>query len=366
MSSYIAVFIWLAAMVVLAQYVDSERTEYVMGEKVRRMRVWYAVLVMLPVIWWAATRDTSFGDTWPYMSAYKDIPRGFGALWAYLEEISKDKGFTVLSGFIKMLVGDSTVRYFLVLAVIQAGALVIVYRKYSVNYLISVFLFIASTDYMSWMHNGIRQFTAATIMFAGTALMLKKKYAWTIAVILLAATIHASALLMIPFVFIAQGKAWNKKTILFIIAIMAAFLFADRFTNIMDTLLSDTQYENVVSDWESWSDDGTNPIRVLVYAMPTVLAFVGKRWIDQENDPVINFCTNMSIVSTGIYLISMVSSGIFIGRLPIYFSLYNYILLPWEIENFFTKRSARIVLGITLVFYLVFYYYQMHFTWGLL
>lgn len=366
MSSYIAVFVWLAAMVVLAQYVDSERTEYVMGEKVRRMRIWYAVLVMLPIIWWAGTRTAGFGDTGSYMAAYADIPASLGELRTYLAEISKDKGFTVLSGLIKMAVGESTVRYFLVLAVIQAGALVAVYRKYSINYLISVFLFIASTDYMSWMYNGIRQFTAATIIFAATTLMLKKKYAWTIAVILLAATIHGSALLMIPFVFIAQGKAWNKKTILFIIAVMLAFLYADRFTNILDTLLSDTQYENVVSDWESWSDDGTNPIRVLVYAMPTVLAFVGKRWIDHENDPVINFCTNMSIVSTGIYLISMVSSGIFIGRLPIYFSLYNYILLPWEIEHFFTKRSARMVLGIVLVCYLGFYYYQMHYTWGLI
>lgn len=363
MSSYIMIFVWLAAMVVLAQYVDSERTEYVMGQKVHRMRIGYAILVMLPIIYWAGTRGRII-DTGSYMDGYEALPVSLAGLKDYLPSIAKDKGFTVLSTLIKIVVGNNVVIYLLILATIQGIAILTVFRKYSMNYILSLFLFIASTDYISWMYNGIRQFTAVTIIFAATALMLHKKYVWTILIILLASTIHGSALLMIPFVFIAQGKAWNKKTILFIIAVIIAFMFADRFTNILDTLLSDTQYENVVSDWQSWNDDGTNILRVLVYAVPTILAFVGKRWIESENDSVINFCTNMSIASTGIYLVSMVSSGIFIGRLPIYFSLYNYILLPWEIEHFFTKRSARMVLGIMIVLYLLFYYYQMHFVWS--
>ena len=72
----------------------------------------------------------------------------------------------------------------------------------------------------------------------------------------------------------------------------------------------------------------------------------------------------MSIVSVGFYVVSMFTSGIFIGRLPIYFSLYSYILLPWEIDNMFTKRSARLVYVMTICAYLAFYYYQMHFAWN--
>ena len=48
------------------------------------------------------------------------------------------------------------------LASIQAIILVTIYRKYSTNYLLSIFLFIASTDYLSWMFNGVRQFAAVT------------------------------------------------------------------------------------------------------------------------------------------------------------------------------------------------------------
>lgn len=47
----------------------------------------------------------------------------------------------------------------------------------------------------------------------------------------------------------------------------------------------------------------------------------------------------MSIVSAGIYLVSMFTSGIYIGRLPIYCSLYSYVLLPWEIKHLFNEKK---------------------------
>ena len=72
---------------------------------------------------------------------------------------------------------------------------------------------------------------------------------------------HGSALIVIPFLFVAQGKAWNKKTILVIMATIAAVTFIGSFTNLLDSVLADTQYTNVVSDWQSWQDDGTRYIQ---------------------------------------------------------------------------------------------------------
>ena len=122
----------------------------------------------------------------------------------------------------------------------------------------------------------------------------------------------------------------------------------------------------MVNDWTRWGDDGTNPLRVLIYSIPAILSFIGLKHIQEENDPVINLCTNMSIISSGIYLVSMATSGIFIGRLPIYVSLYSYILLPWEIEHIFMRKSARLVTVAAVVAYCGFFYYQMRFTWGVL
>lgn len=344
-----------------------KQKEIVLGKQEERWRIAPAILLSCPYLIWAGMRSDIWGDTHYYRKMFLAAPSKISEWATYMEGVSKDKGFSYLMLIIKAIVGNYDELFFLVLAAIQLGCLIYVYRKYSCNYWLSIYVFVASTDYMSWMHNGIRQFTAVTIAFVASTLMLKKKYIPMILLILIASTIHGSALLMLPIIYIIQGQAWNKKTLLFTVASVVALVFVDQFTNVLDTILSDTQYTNIVSDWKSWDDDGTNPIRVLVYSIPTILSLLGLKWIRHENNPMINMAVNSSIVSTALYLVSMGTSGIFIGRLPIYVSLYaTGILLPWEIENIFTKDSARIVKIILIALYGVFFYYQMHFGWALL
>ena len=268
---------------------------------------------------------------------------------------------------VKSVFGNSDVIYFLVLAVFQLFIILWLCRKYSEDFWFSIFLFIASTDYISWTWNGIRQFTAVVIIYAATPLIIKKKFIPSILLILLASTMHQSALLMIPVIFIIQGKAWNKKTILCILASLVVLMFVDQFTNIMDSLLAETQYVNVVSDYQAWNDDGTNPLRVLVYSIPMILSLVGLKYIRMEDDPVINFAVGASIIASRFYIISAATSGLFLGRLPIYVSAWSqYILLPWEINHMFTDRSVRIIKIVAVICYCVFFFYQMRFAWEVL
>ena len=347
-------------------YVFPKQYETVAGRQVRRWRMGPAIMLALPYVVWAGWRG-DFADTYAYRRWFLQIPTDAGQWSEFLAGETKDTGFSVLSLIIKCFTGNSAVWYFLILAAIQMGCMVVVFRKYSCNYWLSILIFVATTDYLSWMHNGIRQFTAVMLIFATTDWILQKKYIRVVLVILLASTIHGTAILMLPVIYIIQGKAWNKKMLLCLAASIVALLFIDRFTNVLDAMLSDTQYTNVVSDWKEWGDDGMNPIRVLVYAAPTILSLVGFQVIKEANDPIINLCVNASIVSTAIGILAMGTSGIFMGRLPIYVSLYAAgILLPWEIENMFSEDTGRIVKVCAVVCYLGFFYYQMHFTWGLL
>lgn len=362
MSQTTFVIVWLAMMAVILNITLVVRQENVLGKKEIRANWLFAICVFAPIFIQASFRD-DIGDSNSYRKMFGELPNTINELVAYIPTVTKDKGFFFLSGLIKIIFGSNTIVYFLILALLQSIVLVAVYRKYSSEYLVSIFLFVASTDYLSWMFNGIRQFTAVTLLFAATGLMLKKKWISTLVIILLASTIHQSALLMIPIVIIAQGKAWNKRSVIFLVAAMIAIVFVNQFTNILDNMMQETQYANVVSDWNEWGDDGTNVLRVLVYSIPTILSLIGIKYIQAEDDPVINFCTNMSIISTGIYIISMFTSGIFIGRLPIYASLYNYILLPWEIDHMFTKESKRLIMIVMVAAYLVFYWYQIEVVW---
>ena len=366
LNNYWWLLIWLFAVGVFFYFVKHERTELVLGKEEQRWQPWAAVLAAIPFVLWAGCRG-NIGDTYVYREAFKSMPSQVSEWGTYLADITKDKGFSVFGLMIKLVVGNHPVIYFLVLAFIQMVCLVAVFRKFSSNYWFSLFIFIASTDYMSWMQNGIRQFTAVTFIFAGTVFFLKKKYIPAILLILFASLFHQSALLMIPIIFIVQGRAFNKVTIICIIAAVAVLFFADQFTDFLDTLMSDTQYSGAVAEWTASEDDGMNPLRVLVYSMPTILAIIGIRTIRDENNTLINFCVNASMITTALSIVAMGTSGIFMGRLPVYTSLYsNCILLPWEIENLFEERTVNIVKAAAVVCYCAFFYYQMHFTWGAL
>ena len=365
-NQYVLILVWIGLMALVQWRFYREEYNELTGEYEWRVTLGFAFLAMLPVIWMAGIRK-SFMDTNAYVSEFMAMPDSLADIPHYLmDTITKDRGFYGFSALLKLIIGSSRFWYLTIIALIQGIAVISFFRKYSAGFITSVFLFIASTDYLSWMFNGIRQFMAVVIIISATALMYKKKYIPVIIVILFASLFHQSALIMIPIVIIAQGKAWNQRTLIYIVAILFAITFVGRFTNILDDTLATTQYSNVVSDYKAWNDTGTNFLRVAVYSMPAVLSFWGRKKIQQLDDPIINLCTNMSIVSMGIYLLSAVTSGIFIGRLPIYVSLYGYILLPWELENLFDYGTKKIVRTIMVVGYLIFYYYQNHLIWGII
>lgn len=365
LTNYWYLLLWLFTGGAFLAAFFPKRQELVLGQKAERWGILPAVLLVLPYIIWAGFRGNNFGDTYVYRTTFWQTSGSIRQLADTVNAATKDKGFTALTVIIKRLVGNSDVTYFLIIAAIQMLILALVYRKYSCDYWLSIFFFVVSTEYMSWAHNGIRQFLALTIIMAGTGFLLKKKYIPLIALILIASTIHGSALLMLPVVFIVQGKAWNKKTVLCILASILILLFTDQFTDVLDSMMANTQYSNMVTDWKEWQDDGMNPIRALIYSVPMLLSIVGYRQIRAKNDPVINVMVNFSILTFAISICAMVTSGIFIGRLVSYGLEYAIgILLPWEIKNLFDKTSAQLVSILAVVFYIAFFYYQMHITWG--
>lgn len=365
LTNYWWLLIWLAIGGVFCNYAFPKEQILVNGKIETRWSMSAAILLAVPYIIWTATRSRWFGDTNAYWQGFLNSPT-LRELPGTIDADTKDAGFAVLNSIIKSIIGNSPIIYFLIIAAFQMICLVVVYRKYSTDYLMCIFLFVASTDYLSWMFNGMRQFIAAAAIFACFGLIVKKKYIPLILIILLCSTIHASALLMLPLVFIIQGKAFNKWTLLFVAGVAIAVVFITPLTPLLDLLLADTQYNDLMTN-EIWTnDDGTNVLRVLVYSVPTILALIGKKYVDEANDPIINICVNASACTTILYVLASVSSGIYVGRLPIYTTLMGYIAMPWLLDHMFTKNSARLMKILMVIAYLLFFYYQMHFIWGML
>lgn len=356
-------FLLVILAYLLARYAGMTEIVTINGRKERRY-TWFPVFVVIvPMIITAALRSSSIGDTSAYIGGFRNTIASFSQIPVILAAEGKDKGFEVFNVLLKMVIGDRYQLYFGIIAAICLFCVAKVYKKYSCNFAMSTFLFLASADYLQWTHNGMRQFIAVCIVFAATDLLLKKKYIPYILIVLMASTIHATALLMIPVCFIVQGCAWNLRSVLFTVAVLIAINFSGALSDFIVDFMMDTQYSNEVDQF--LATEGTNILRVAVFSIPPVLALVFRRYLDAAKQPILDLSANMSIVSMGAYIVSAVTSGIFVGRIPIYFSLYNYMLLPWIVENVFEKKSQKLVYAIILACYIYFYYYQVTITWNL-
>lgn len=328
-----------------------------------RWDFWPAILLVLPYIIWAGFRG-NIADTRLYRIGFQNAAPDLSAIPPLFTANIKDHGYEAFVILMRCIIGKNADLFFLIIALIQGLCMALTFRKYSTNYWICIFLFIASTDYMSWMMNGMRQFLVVTIIFACFEWLLQKKHLHMIVMLLLFSTFHESALLMIPIIFIVQGEAWNIKTILMLCVTIVVVVFIDRFTPILNDMLQDTNYDKALSEAVLSQDDGTNVIRVLVYSVPALLSLFGLRYVRAANDPVINLSVNCSVVTMALYLVSMVTSGIYIGRLPIYTTLQGYIAVPWLINNIFERKSAKLITYAMVFLFCAFYYYQMFIAWN--
>ena len=354
-------FVFLMVLYVFAKTANQQYKVYVAGEYEVRYKRFTALVIVAVLTYVAANRHENFIDTRSYIVNYMNSNFSWDRILQMLQGDGKDKVFYITTGLLRKLFGE---RYRLYLGTIAGFCLLCVFRvygKHSCNLFMTTFLFLASGEYVMWTHNGIRQFMAVSLIFAATDLLLKKKYIPYILIVLVASTFHGSALIALPVILIVQGRAWNFKAIFMLLVILALTSSTNLLEQLLVGVMENSQYSNDVD--AVMSTGGTNMFRVLVFCIPPLLALLFRRQITQLNAPLINLAVNMSVVSMGVYIISMFTSGIYIARLPIYFSLFNYMLLPWMIERFFEKNSAKLVYLAVIACYMGYYYYQMHVVW---
>ena len=365
MTVYWFMMAWVILFGILAQ-VTSKRVcvgEY-LGEEVyeARTHLFMAVVTFAVIVFFAGARS-HIADTTAYIQMFKDYPLFQNAHDVIFDSSAREPGFRLFSILIKTFISDNYTVWLSIIAVISGICVMFPLYKYSCNFGVSAFLFMASCQF-SWMFNGMRQFLVAAIIFSCTGLILKNKTLLYIIIVCILSTIHKSAFILIPMYFIAQGEPWNKRTLMFIGCIVLAMLFTSKFTNLLTDVVEQTDYASSVNEFKA-TDDGTSLIRILVESIPVILAFLYRNKIKDKLTPIIKLSINMSLIASGLYIISKVaSSGILLGRLPIYFSMYNLILLPWLLRNIFDKKEKDLIYYIMIVCYFGFFYYQMCITWN--
>ena len=346
---WVGIFAFIASSTTTGYFTDENGYEQYKTGKM------FAIVTFIPIIYFIVTSTSRYWtDYGGYLASYSSFPTDFTEALATINGYEDSNFFYAFTYLIKVFSGGNVFAYRLALALLQLLPIIYMLRKYSVNFMFSVYMFVVSAIPLAWMLNGVRQLCAAAIIYGATQLFLDKKYVKTVILILFATMFHQSAIMVLPMVFICQGKAWNRKTLLCILGAIVFVTFFSGLSSSYETVMSNAGYDMSIYA----GDDGVHPLRVLVNFVPAVLAFMGRDIVKDEDSPIIHFCTNMSLLTFGIYLVAMVTSGILVGRVPLYTSMYSFILLPYLIDRMFYGGTRRMMYFATVGLYFVYYWVQ--------
>jgi hypothetical protein len=286
---------------------------------------------------------SNIGDTPFYMHSYNLLNPTFEGF-----SFAGDFGFNALQIALKKLTPDPQalvfVTAFLTNVLIVAG----LYR-YSRLIEISLFLYI-TTGMFTVSMNGIRQYLAAAILFAAAPWLIRGDWRRYFPVVLLAATIHNTAVIMLPVYFLARRPAWTKATLLLLALTMLVAIGFDQVFGALLILLEGSHY----AGYGEFDEGGANIIRVAVTGVPLLVAYLGRRKL-RGIWPESDIFVNMTLMGF-LFMVISLNNWIF-ARFNIYFGLYSLVLYSWLIP-LFAERYRKLVYYGVLVFYLMYYYYE--------
>jgi transmembrane protein EpsG len=285
----------------------------------------------------------NIGDTFFYKHIYEMNDMN----WEYVKS-QKDIGFGILQMFLKGFSDDPQILIFTT-ALITNLFIIIVLYKYSRQFELSIYVLITSGFFIISM-NGIRQCLAAAIVFGAAKFLFEGNWKRYMLIVLLASTIHQTALILIPIYFIIRRKAWTRTTfLLFIFAILIVIGF-NQFTEILFATIKDTQY----GGYKEFKEGGANVIRVAVEGAPLLVAFLGREKL-RRIMPNSDFIVNMALL--GFFLMIISTQNWIFARFALYFSLYQFILVSW-IVKLFKEKDQRLIYFAILIFYLAYHYFD--------
>ena len=315
--------------------------------------------VMAPIVFFIGLRSGG-ADTPAYINTYFNYETGLYSIFADDTWQNSEWLFTIFGKIVKTFISNDFHVYLFIIALITGLSLCHGFHLYSDYFFDSVILFFITGTFI-WMINGIRQFLVVAILFANFRLLVERKWWYYIPLIIILTRIHQSVIIMLPVYFVVQGEPWNKKTLGILLGSILLIFFSAYALKLMDDAISFVHY----TKYEGRStlllegDDGSNPIQTLIMSVPPILAWFKAKEIGKLNSRAVNILINMSLLACAFSLIANVTSGIYAGRIPIYFTIYNLLLLPFLIRKVYPKNIGRpLYYGMYAAYLFLFLYFR--------
>lgn len=254
-------------------------------------------------------------------------------------------GFTLLSK-LSSLVWDNGQSLIFVSAAITIGLYAWTIYRYSPMYLLSMLLYLFLGHWQG-SFNGIRQYLAAGILFAGHPLILEKKLWQYLLMVLAASTFHVSAVVMIlPYFLLNRKSDITQLVLLAVGAIIIRFSYEYVFS-LIGSLKGKT-----MDMTDSYLTSSISVFRILTAFIPVVIYLVLCR--KKDLSPEQNFYVNALYFHAFSMFASMGSA--YLGRIGIYtgnMAVIGYGFLFQLIDDESTRKGiAFLVVGLLFFYWL--------------
>lgn len=303
----------------------------------------FCILIFAVLVFVAGFRYYVGTDYGNYFTLYKGYAETF---FEHLKTLN-EPGFRFICWIIVLLGGDGTTFIFVAAFITVALFLITIYKN--TNMLLPATLLYIFLGCWHGCFNGVRQYLAAAIVFAGLRFIKERKF-WKYAlVIFIAFLFHSSAAMMIFIYFIAYNKI-SFRNIIFLIGISLIILFS--FTEVLE--FTGFLLQEDLSDEGAYLTRSVNTFRILVAIAPAVffLLLYQNKSITKEQ----RFWFNMLIIN-GVMMFAT-SNSAYLARMGIYTAPFSTIAIP-ELIKGVNPKEKKLITTIILVAFALFWLYEI-------
>lgn len=309
----------------------------------------YQIIAGVVLVLFEGLRSSNVGtDTNNYVGIFNGLK--------YNTHAFKNSDSTIESGymFLQNIAFAISSEYWSLLTVIAIVGVFISLKSFqllSLNFKISVFLFITLASYL-FLFNGARQGLAACVYGIAFFYLVNKKLWHYVLWVFIATLFHKTALIMLPFFYILHWKLSVKKMLLFVLVSLIALLYLSTFLS----LFEDNVQERYAV-YETRGAQGGFSLGLFFIVLSFYLVYLRKK-ITLINQYRYNIYLNTCVFSSLIYFV-VIATGRDVNfiRLSLYFMIGYFLIWPiiFKDVKFFQSSFGKIIFyTIHLLFFAVY------------
>lgn len=327
MHVYYGVLIILGLLALVGGYEYEQQTT-------RKMANFFSISMLILVAGLRYRVGTDYGTYYVGYNAYKQAQL----------TLLNEPGLKIIARFSSVLI-DRPETMFFIASVITVGLMTITIVRNSDDDGLSLLLYVLMCVWHG-SFNGVRQYLAAAVLFAGHYFIKEKKFANWCGVVAIACMFHITAIIAILFYYWGNLKISWKQVWLSLGIIAVGLTVYDRIFSTIGFLKGDELNTEL-----AYIQNGISPLRIAVAWTP-VLFFIVFRNRYYEEDERESFYFNMSLLHA--VLMTVAINSTYLGRVGIYTGVYNTITWPMLLErcNTGTRRMLTLLM---VVFYFIYW-----------